>query len=227
MMDSDVQIRITPAEVATAIRSGDLATVTAFYPSGCAHLDMVVGRRRVSAFNLAAIEGQLSIAQYLVGLGCDLNHMDEDHYNSAHLASWYGHAHILDYLASIRPQLFRSPQSHNLPIHIAAYRDHHSAIRSCAPYCDINKQNKDLLTSLRICIVRSHEEGVRACLEAGARLTAMDLHQKTSAAVQRVLWREHRWRNRKGYLWLLDKGVIQLNFVPLPAGLLKEVVPFL
>lgn len=223
----DSEVHISAEAVATAILNGDLAAVTAFYPPGCAHLDMTVGRRRVSAFNLAAIEGQLAILQYLVGLGCDLNHMDEDHFNSAHLASWYGHAHILDYLATVRPQLFRTSLTLNLPIHIAAYRDHPSAIRSCAPYCDINQQNRDLLTALRICIIRSHEEGVRACLEAGARITQLDLHKKTSADVQRLLWREHRWRNRKIYLWLLDKGVLQLHFTRLPAGLLNEVVPFL
>ena len=224
-MDSDSHLN--PTLIATAILSGDLATITALYPPHCAHIDMVVGRRHVSAFNLAAIEGQLAILQYLVSIGCDLNHMDSDHFNSAHLACWYGHVHILDYLATIRPALFRASQTHNLPIHIAAYRDHASAIRSCAPYCDINRPNRDLLTALRICIVRSHEEGVRTCLELGARIVGLDLQQQTSAGVRRVLWREHRWRNRKGYLWLLSTGLLPLVVAPLPAGLLKEVVLFL
>lgn len=227
MMDADMSI--TPAAVAPAIQSGDLSTIRSIYPPGSRDLNTAVGRRGVSAYNLAAIEGQLPILEYLVGIGCDLDHEDTDHFNSAHLASWYGHSHILDYLGTVRPQLFRSTRIPNLPIHVAAYREHANAIRSCAPHCDINQKNRDHLTPLRICIYLHHVEGVQACIDMGARITQSNLFEKTTVEVREILWREFRWRNRKAYLCLLSRG--ELKRVPglerVPVGLLGELVGYL
>ena len=223
------QVSLDPVYVSTAIRNGDLSTVRSLFPPGCGHVEMVVGRRGVSAFNLSAIEGQLEILQYLVGIGCNIDRVDTNYYNSAHLASWYGHAHILDYLAVIRPQLFRQSRIPYLPIHIAAYKEHAQAIRSCAPHCNINQKNRDHLTPLRISMVHNHEEGVRTCLDMGAKITNGELYERTSEHIRGMLWREFRWRNRKGYLFLLSRDKLGSgeNMKRVPKGVLWEVVSYL
>lgn len=220
---------MSPQTVVTAIRCGDLETVRALYQPGCAHLDMVVGERKTTAVNLAALQGQLEILQYLVSIGGDLDRVDEDNYNCAHLGAWYGHTNVLDYIGSIRPQLFRTTRTINLPIHIAAYRLHFQALRSCARHCDVNSLNKSLLTPLRICIQKNEIEGVRTCIQAGARITRLDMSLDASTEVQIALKQEYHWRHRRAFLAFLSDSRVQQGsqLLKLPRGLLLEVVGYL
>jgi len=220
---------VSPQTVVAAIRSGDLETVRALYRPGCAHLEAVVGERKATAVNLAALEGQLAILQYLVSIGGDLDHVDEDNYNCAHLGAWYGHTEVLDYLGSIRPQLFRTTRTINLPIHIAALRLHFLALRSCARHSDVNTLNRGLLTPLRICIQRNELEGVRTCIQAGARISHLDMSLDASTEVRIVLKQEYHWRHRRAYIAFLSDSRLQQNseLLKLPRGLLLEVVGYL
>lgn len=212
-----------------AIRSGDIDAVRALYPLGCVHLDMVIGERKTTAVNRAALEGQLAILQYLISIGGDIDHVDEDNYNCAHLGAWYGHSDVLNYIGTIRPQLFRNTLTINHPIHIAAYRMHVAAIRSCAQFCDINVLNKRLLTALRICIQRQEIEGVRACIQAGARITRLDMNIDTSEEILLMLKQEFHWRRRRAYLVFLNDDRLQQDsrLMKLPKGLLLEVTNYL
>ena len=219
---------VVPQTVVTAIRSGDIDTVRLLYPPGCAHLEALVGERKSTALNVAVLEGQLSIVQYLVSIGCDLDHMDGDSYNCAHLAAWYGHSHVLDYLGTLRPQLFHTSRTRNLPIHIAAFRLHSSAILACSHYSDINRLNSDLLTPLRICIERNDQEGVKSCLQAGARITRLDLGMPTSRCISEILNQEYHWRSRRCYVYFVSLSQqlkTKLTRIPLPLRL--EIVGYL
>jgi ankyrin repeat protein len=220
---------ISAQAAVVAIRSGDIETVQALYPPGCGHVDMVVGERKTTAVNRAALEGQLAILQYLISIGGDIDRVDEDNYNCAHLGAWYGYSDVLDYIGTIRPQLFRNTLTINHPIHIAAYRMHVAAIRSCAQFCDINVLNKNLMTPLRICIIKKEIDGVRACIEARARISPLDMSLDTSDEILLMLMREFHWRHRRVYLAFLSDDRLQQGsgLTRLPRGLLLEVTNYL
>ena len=220
---------ISAQAAVVAIRSGDIDTLRALYPPGCGHVNMVVGERKTTAVNRAALEGQLSILQYLLSIGGDIDHVDEDNYNCAHLGAWYGRSDVLDYIGTIRPQLFRNTLTINHPIHIAAYRTHAAAIRSCAQFCDINVLNEKLLTPQRICIQKKEIDCVRACIQAGTRITRLDMSFDTSDEILMMLRQEFHWRHRRAYLVFLSDDRLQQGsgLMKLPRGLLLEVTNYL
>ena len=229
-------------EITTAIRTNDLPAIQRLIPPDSPWKEAVCGRRRVTAINLAAIEGKLEILKYLVEIRCNLDHVDEDGFTCGHLAAWYNHTHIIEYLGQVRPGQLRSTQFGNLPIHIAAYRQMYESLIVLARYSDINQQDKHLNTALRIFIQRSDVQGVKACIAARARVRNIDINtvptelterrtgkSEANREILRLLTREKNWYSRRYFLLLLTTGALETGtgVGRLPTALYVELVYYL
>ena len=95
-------IAYTAAAFIDAARAGNLEVVKLFVEAGM-DIDATnnYGVNGVTALHWAAWDGHLSVVEYLVGQGASLTATDNHGKMAKDIASYWGHADIVDYLESV------------------------------------------------------------------------------------------------------------------------------
>ena len=127
-----------------------------------------------SALQEATKAGHNEAVKFLLKLGGDINHCNEEGKTALILASEKGHHQVVELLLKENADINIQEKDGWSALMIASHNGHHQVVELLKAHADINTQNKNGVTALMLASEEGHERIVKSLASAGANVNIQE-----------------------------------------------------